>query len=64
MLAVELTGHATHVYDALLDQGFIVARRPNAEVLRLDPALTIEKETLDQFLSALREILDKLNESI
>jgi len=64
MLAVELTGHATHVYDALLDQGFIVARRPNAEVLRLDPALTIEKETLDQFLLALREILDKLNESI
>jgi acetylornithine/N-succinyldiaminopimelate aminotransferase len=62
MLAIELTGCATPVYEALLDKGFIVARRPNAEVLRLDPAFTIEKETMDEFLSALREILGKLNE--
>jgi acetylornithine/N-succinyldiaminopimelate aminotransferase len=63
MQAIELTGNATLIYEALLEQGFIVGRRLNGEVLRLDPAFTIEKETMDEFLSALREILGKLNET-
>ncbi|NTW23832.1 MAG: aminotransferase class III-fold pyridoxal phosphate-dependent enzyme, partial [Lentimicrobium sp.] len=62
MLAIGFREHTTRIYEELLERGFIVARRPNAEVLRLDPAFTIEKETLDLFLSAFREILSKLNE--
>lgn len=60
MLAVEFTRDASRIYEALLAAGFIVALRPNTEVLRLDPALTIEKETLDLFLAALRDVLVNL----
>lgn len=62
MLAIGLREQTTRIYEELLGKGFVVGRRPNAEVLRLDPAFTIEKETLDLFLSAFREILNKLHE--
>lgn len=56
MIAIELKRNTQEVYQELLNQGFIVAKRPNAEVLRLDPALTIERSTLDLFLIALRDL--------
>jgi acetylornithine aminotransferase len=57
MIAIELKKNSQEVYENLLEQGFIVAKRPNSEVLRLDPALTIEKSTLDLFLKAFKDLL-------
>lgn len=56
MIAVEFTHNAQMVYEELLARGFIVAKRSNAEVLRIDPALTIERETLDLFIAVMHEI--------
>jgi len=58
MLVIELKKNALEVYEELLKQGFIVAKRPNSEVLRLDPALTVEKSTLDMFLKAFRNLVN------
>ncbi len=57
MLAIEFR-HSTDIINIeLLKRGFITGRRPNSEVLRLDPALTIEKATIDLFVTTLRDIL-------
>lgn len=61
MIAIELKKNSLFVFEELLKLGFISAKRPNAEVLRIDPALTIEKPTIDLFLKALSETLDKTN---
>jgi acetylornithine aminotransferase len=58
MIAIELKKNAQWVYDELLKKGFIVAKRPNAEVLRLDPALTIETDSLDLFIDALKNLVN------
>jgi 4-aminobutyrate aminotransferase-like enzyme len=60
MLVIELKNSAQTVFEKLLEQGFIVAKRPNTEILRIDPALTVEKESIDRFLDTLREILQLL----
>lgn len=57
MLIVGFTRNAQTIYEELLKHGIIVAKRPNAEVLRIDPALTVEKETLELFLKELQEIV-------
>lgn len=57
MLAIEFKADAGKVYEKLLNKGFIVAKRPGTEVLRLDPALTIETASIDAFLNALAEIV-------
>lgn len=57
MLAIEFKRDAQKVYEKLLNEGFIVAKRPNAEVLRLDPALTIDKSSIDLFLKTFTEII-------
>lgn len=62
MIAVELEDGpgvpftvATH--RELVDHGYIPGRRPGVNVLRLDPALTIEIEDIEGFLAATREVL-------
>lgn len=62
MIAIEMTNNALFVYEELLRRGFIVAKRPNANVLRIDPALTIEYSTIDLFLDNFRNIMG-LNKS-
>jgi len=59
MLAIEFAKKTTFIYEELLKLGFIVAKRPNAEVLRLDPALTIDTTTIDHFVEAIKEVLEK-----
>jgi len=61
MLAIEFHKDANLVYEKLLDEGYIVCKRPNAEVLRLDPALTIEMQTLELFADTLKKILTKID---
>lgn len=58
MIAIELKKNAQEIYDELLKRGFIVAKRPNSEVLRLDPALTIERSTIDLFLAEFRNLIN------
>lgn len=62
MLAIELKDDAQHslttrTHRELAKRGFLVARRPTASILRLDPALTIPSRDIDGFLAALEEIL-------
>ncbi|HSH20205.1 MAG TPA: aspartate aminotransferase family protein [Draconibacterium sp.] len=58
MIVVEFHRNAHAVYEELLKRAIIVAKRSNAEALRIDPALTIKKETLELFIDAMREIIE------
>ncbi len=60
MIAIELTNHAELVYNELLKQGFILAKRSSAEVLRMDPALTIEERDINSFLESFEKIIQKI----
>ncbi len=58
MLGIDLNMDGKPIWDALLEQGFILNLTQDT-VLRLLPALTIEQEHLDAFLQALEQILLK-----
>jgi acetylornithine aminotransferase len=49
--------YAGSVQQALIESGFVLARRPGLNTLRVDPALTIEREDLDHFLAVFEFIL-------
>jgi acetylornithine aminotransferase len=62
MAAVELEDDAGAPFTQqtqreLLRRGFVVAQRPGLNVLRLDPALTIEQEDIAGFLAAFDDLL-------
>jgi len=59
ILAIEFKSNTQEIYEELFSRGFILCKRPNTEVLRLDPALTIEKSIVDSFLGAFSEIIKK-----
>ena len=61
MLAIEFERNALKVYEELLRKGFILCWRPNTQVLRLDPALTVEPSTINEFLLAFKEVLENLS---
>lgn len=55
MIAIELrddvnAAFTTHVHKEMINQGFIVGRRPGINVLRIDPSLTIEFTDIKKFL--------------
>ena len=56
MMGIELTMPGKEVLEALLQKGFILNLAQDT-VLRLVPALNIEKEDLERFASALEEVL-------
>jgi len=41
----------------LVRRGFVLGRRPGTTVLRLDPALTIDREDIERFLETLEDVL-------
>lgn len=62
MLALELEdvpdgSFTARVHRNLIHRGFVVGRRPGVSVLRLDPALTIERTDVEDFLRVLEEVL-------
>lgn len=57
MIAIELKREAARICDEMRNHGFIVAWRPNTEVLRIDPPLTIEKQILDRFISIFKGLV-------
>jgi len=62
LIALELQQKysAASAYHALLEQGFLVGYYPAGNILRFDPALTIEEEDITQLL----ECLDVMLESV
>ncbi len=59
MIAIELVKHADFVRNELLKRGYILVKRSSVEVLRMDPALTIEKEDINLFLESFEQIIEK-----
>ena len=49
--------YAASVQQALVKNGFLVARRPGLRTLRIDPALTIERGDLMNFLAVMETIM-------
>lgn len=50
-----------HQISEKLINGYIVAKRSGKEVLRIDPALTAELDTIDSFLETSKDICENLN---
>ena len=53
MLAIEFDSDINgdlidRIYYRLLDEGFIIARRPGLNVFRVDPPFVIQKEEIDR----------------
>jgi 4-aminobutyrate aminotransferase-like enzyme len=62
MIAIALQDDAraartTRTHRTLVQRGYIVAQRPGLNVLRLDPALTIEKKAIEGFLEVFEDVL-------
>jgi acetylornithine/N-succinyldiaminopimelate aminotransferase len=61
LLALEFQPHhritATSVFQALLEKGFLVGYYPAGNILRFDPAVTIEKINITRLLDGLDSIL-------
>jgi acetylornithine aminotransferase len=62
MLVIELADDSALTLTArthreLVRRGFLVARRPGLPVLRLDPALTVERDDIEGFLESLERVL-------
>ncbi len=63
MMAIELEDPAPSAFTVwahreLVRRGFLLGRRVNTSVLRLDPALTIEEEDIARFLIVLEDVLN------
>ena len=46
------------VHRDLVNRGYIPGRRPGVSVTRLDPALTIDREDIEGFLTTLGEVME------
>ena len=62
MIALEFKADVPHktiirIHQALIEKGFIVAKRPHISTFRIDPPLTIDSQILDNFVRTLDEIL-------
>jgi len=62
MVALELkddpsTSFTTRTQRELVRRGYVLARRPGINVLRIDPSLTIDQEDIDGFLEAFESVL-------
>jgi len=66
LLGLELCPHghfsAETAYRKLLENGFLVGYYPAGKILRFDPALTIEKEHIEELLKVLDGILGSVRD--
>lgn len=62
LLALEFYPHAqitaTWAYHALLAKGFLVGYYPNGNILRFDPALTVDKKEIERLLACIESIIE------
>ena len=61
MLGIELVKNADLIIDEMFKRGFLLLKRPYAEVIRIDLALTIEEETLDLFIENFKQIIKNID---
>jgi len=61
MLGIELFKDADFIIDEMFKRRFLLLKRPYAEVIRMDPALTIEEETLDLFIENFKQIIQNID---
>jgi len=66
MIALELedgpnASLTVHTHRELVRRGFVLGRRPGVNVLRLDPALTIDEKDIEGFLRTLEDVLEETN---
>ncbi len=64
MIAVEINDDKNNsltafIYSELIKRGFIIARRPNLNVFRIDPALTVSENDINDFLYNFEKVLQK-----
>jgi len=64
MIAIELTKDAESVYKELINRGYILAKRAGVEVLRMDPALTIEEHDIESFLETFKQIIHQFDNEL
>ena len=62
MLAIEIEDDpdaslTIHLHHELVRRGFVVARRPGLNVLRIDPALTVERGDIERFLKTFEAVV-------
>lgn len=60
MIAIELTKQSKFIHKELLNRGFVLARRSGAEVLRIDPALTIKEKDIESFIENFKQVIEKI----
>ena len=62
LLALEFYPHdqitATWAYHTLLEKGFVVGYYPNGNILRFDPALTVDKKDIERLLACIESIFE------
>ena len=51
------TAFTTRIHRGLVNRGFLVGKRPGVPVLRIDPALTVAEEDIEEFLEVLAEVI-------
>ncbi|TAL61709.1 MAG: aminotransferase class III-fold pyridoxal phosphate-dependent enzyme [Bacteroidetes bacterium] len=61
MIVIELIQEAKKIQKELLKRGYIVAKRSGHEVLRMDPALTIDEKDVDSFIDNFNKIINNEN---
>ncbi len=64
MLGIEFFKGADYVIDEMFKRRFLLLKRPYAEVIRMDPALTIEEETLDLFVENFRQVIQNMDNKL
>lgn len=65
MIAIEFTENSkiivSHIFNKLIDKGFIIAQRPGLNVFRIDPPLIISENDINSFLNEFEQILEEIN---
>jgi acetylornithine aminotransferase len=62
MIGIELFKNADFIIDEMFKRGFLLLKRPYAEVIRMDPALTIDEESLDLFVENFKQIIQNIDD--
>jgi 4-aminobutyrate aminotransferase-like enzyme len=62
MIAIEMeddeeASYTTYVQKELLKYGYVIAKRPGLNILRIDPSLTIESNEIRNLLKIFEKVL-------
>lgn len=60
MIAIEFHKATDIIFQRLFNLGYIICKRPHHEIIRIDPALTIEMVLLEQFICDFKSLLTSI----